>query len=482
VVGAGFAGTATAVNLLREWPGGPLELTLLERSAAFGPGVAFATPDPRHLLNVTAGGMTALPDAPSHFLDWLRARDEHAHAGTFAPRRRYGDYLRELLADAERGACREVRVERREEEAVRVVDAGNATQAFVLTRGGARLPADAVVLAVGVNRPRIPSGTAPALLGHDGWVGDPWDHPRIDALSSAERVLIVGSGLTMVDVAITLANGTRGPHLFALSRRGVLPRGHRSTAPRRLAPYRPPAGPLTADGLAWHVERAALAEVAAGGDWRTVVDGVRPYTQQLWQALPLGEQARFLARHARRWEVHRHRMAPAVSDRLRELRAGGRLTLRAGSLQRLEPAGDDTIEVSYRAAGTVERVRVDAVVNCTGPDPAPGADGDPLLTSLIEDGVARAGPLGLGLDTGPDGELRDCDGRPSSRIFTLGALRRGQLWETTAVPEIRRQAADLAALLRARGAQRSSRSSTSASGASATRTSRPELTIRASPS
>lgn len=452
VIGAGFAGTATAIQLLRAWRGGPLELTLLERAGEFGPGVAFSTPDAQHLLNVNAAGMSALPDTPSDFLDWAHARDRTVHAGTFVPRTAYGAYLRQRLAEAERQVGDSAVFTRREDEAVRIVDARDARPATVVTRGGAELTADAVVLAVGVNRPRTPSGAAPALLGHPGYVADPWDHARIAALADRERVLIVGTGLTMIDVAMSLSPGDDGPELIALSRRGVLPRAHRSRPPAHVRAFRPPLAPLTADRLAAHVESAALAEVAAGGDWRSVVDGVRPYTQQLWRSLPLGEQARFLARHARRWEIHRHRMAPGVATRLRELREAGRLSLHAGSLQRLDPAADGGIDVAYKSADGIEALHVGAVVNCTGPDPAPGADGDPLLSALIEDRIGRAGPLGLGLDTGPDGELCDCDGRPSSRLFTLGALRRGQLWETTAVPEIRLQAADLGALLAARGA------------------------------
>lgn len=453
VVGAGFAGSATAVQLLRAWDGGPLELTLIERGTGFGPGVAFSTPDARHLLNVTAGGMSALPDRPEHFLTWLRRRDPRAHAGTFAPRQAYGAYLRELLEESAAARPGAVGLTRLSDDAVRVLDGRDEQPATVVTAAGQQLPADAVVLAVGVNRPRIPPGAAPELLDHPGYVADPWDHARIAALSTAERVLIVGSGLTMVDVAISLGGEADGPRLVALSRRGLLPRAHRSGAPPHVTQFRPPLGPLSADKLAAHVEGAALAEVAAGGDWRSAVDGVRPHTQALWQALPLGEQARFLARHARRWEIHRHRMAPDVAARVRALRADGRLELRAGSLQRIAPLTDGRIEVAYRGAeGAVERIEVAAIVNCTGPDPAPGADGDPLLSRLIEDRLGRAGPLGLGLDCGPDGELRDCDGHRSGRLFTLGALRRGQLWETTAVPEIRCQAADLARLLAARGA------------------------------
>ncbi len=424
VVGAGFAGAATTVQLLRAWRGGPLQLTLLEPEAEAGPGVAFSTPDERHLLNVVAGGMSALPEAPGHFLDWLHARDPAATAGSFAPRTAYGAYLRDLLASTVAEAPEGAVFERLVDEAVDVVEGESGAAWSVVTAGGTTLPADAVVLAVGVNRPRTPSGVAPELVGHPGWIGDPWDQARLAALGDAETVAIIGSGLTMIDVAISLADGAGAPGLLALSRRGVLPRAHRSTPPQRLTTFQPPLGPLTADRLAAHVESAALAEIAAGGDWRSAVDGVRPYTQTLWQALPLGEQARFLARHARRWEIHRHRMAPGIAERVADLRASGRLELRAGSLQRVAPVAGagGAIELVYRGEEGVTRVEVDAVVNCTGPDPAPTAD--PLLNSLIAAGKARAGTLGLGLDTALDGELRDCDGNPPRPLHARRAAAR----------------------------------------------------------
>ena len=56
----------------------------------------------------------------------------------------------------------------------------------------------------------------------------------------------------------------------------------------------------------------------------------------------------------------------------------------------------------------------------------------------------RPHPLALGLDTAADGAVRDARGRASETLFALGPLRRGELWESTAVPEIRAQAHALA--------------------------------------
>ncbi|HWY24061.1 MAG TPA: hypothetical protein VNX47_04035, partial [Nevskia sp.] len=63
--------------------------------------------------------------------------------------------------------------------------------------------------------------------------------------------------------------------------------------------------------------------------------------------------------------------------------------------------------------------------------------------------------LGLGLLTDAQGALLDRDGQASTWLYTLGPARKGQLWETTAVPEIRVQAQALARrLLQLEGADR----------------------------
>ena len=68
IIGGGFSGTALAVQLLRR-SGGPV--TLIERSGAWGPGLAYGTRCDRHLLNVRAERMSLFPDDPDHFTRWL---------------------------------------------------------------------------------------------------------------------------------------------------------------------------------------------------------------------------------------------------------------------------------------------------------------------------------------------------------------------------------------------------------------------------
>jgi uncharacterized NAD(P)/FAD-binding protein YdhS len=436
VVGAGFAGTMTTVGLVDQWRcPRPLRVTLLERSGRFGPGVAYATTDDQHLLNVGARKMSALRDQPGQFVAW-----SGAHDGEFVSRGRYGEYLAHLLADAERRAGPGV-VTRRTEEAVAYADGS------VHTRGGGHHRADAVVLATGVTAPPRLPGAVDALAGAPGHVADPWAPGGLEALRrpGCSRVLIVGTGLTMVDVALTLSRGDRGPRMLAVSRHGLLPRAHRDGPCPEIAPVaRPVDGPWTADALAAHVVAAARG----ARDWRAAIDSLRPVTHGLWRALPITEQARFARDHARLWEVHRHRMATPVAARVRALRADGRLGVRAATVERVEPLPDRRIAAVLDG----RREAFDAVVNATGPDLDVRRGGDPLLTGLLEAGHAAVGPLGLGLRTDRDGALIRPDGREPATVYALGALRRGELWETTAVAEIRCQAADVAAVIAQRAA------------------------------
>jgi uncharacterized NAD(P)/FAD-binding protein YdhS len=413
VVGAGFSGTATAVALLRARPEYELEVTLVERSGVYGRGVAYSTGDRQHLLNVCAGNMSALADRPRDLVEW-----SGAPADAYLPRAAYGDYLEDVLARFDRGRLRRVR-----DEAVRI-DRG-----AVVTRGGERLEADAVVLATGISPPAAVTGPD----DHPAYVADPWDGDAVAALSG--EVLIVGTGLTMVDLALTLSARGDGTRLIAASRHGELPRCHRPGLPGPGEPAVRPGRHITADALARDVE----ASMRAADDWRTAADSLRPVAQELWRSLALEEKERFVERHARRWEVHRHRMAPEVAARLRELRAGGRLRVTAARVDAIEPCGD---RLAVRLGG--ERVVVDGVVNATGPAWDCRQGSSELVHSLLLSGAAAPGPLGLGLRTDPGGALVDRFGHASRSEFTLGALRRGELWETTAVPELRTQAAALA--------------------------------------
>lgn len=411
IIGGGAAGTLTAINLLHRpaGTGGPCRIVLLDRLGRHGRGTAYSTTDERHLLNVPAARMSAFPGDPRHFLRWARSVGVEITDDTYAPRRLYGDYLAHTLAAA-RGAAPDVTVSRITATATAVTepDGGGARMRVHLGAGG-RIDADLVVVATG-NQP--PGDPVPELRRCSRYVADPWRPRALDAPRG--RVLCIGTGLTMIDVALTLA---RDPDtvVYAVSRHGLTPRPHRTDltpAAGKPAAYesghRPPDGPLRlVDAIAWW-----RGLVRASADWRQAMDMARPYISDVWGRLSDADRGVFVRRLARYWEVHRHRMPEAGARRIDALRREGRLRFVSGTVRDAEPYRD-VIEVHVGD----RLLSADWVINCTGPREQ--ASDNPLFRRLTTTGLAH--------------------------LFTVGPPRRGTLYESTAIPEIRVQAARLAA-------------------------------------
>jgi uncharacterized NAD(P)/FAD-binding protein YdhS len=422
IIGAGASGTLTAVQYARI-AGEGARGALIDAGARAARGLAYGTPYGAHLLNVPAGRMSAFPDDPEHFYRWLRARYATAQPGTFAPRALYGDYLASLLADEPAYS----RVQRMGGSAVGLTRSGDDW--LVHLHDGRTLAARNVVLALGNLPPADPlqlDGDPPAE-----YVRDPWAPGAAIGLSPDAPVLLIGSGLTAVDVAVALRHeGHRGV-IYALSRHGRLPHPH---APFTAHPVELPGECATPLGALRYVR----GRVAAGEEWRAVVDSLRPHTTPIWQAWSLAQRGAFLRHLKNLWDVHRHRAAP-------EVRAELSVELLRGRIVALYPG----IRVEWRPAGAVSArtLEVARVINCTGPASDYARLDLPLVVQMRRAGWLTPDPLRLGIETATDGRLLGTDGQPVDGLFTLGPLRRPALWESTAIPEIREQAAELAKLL-----------------------------------
>ena len=432
IVGGGYSGTMLAARLAETGVGS----TIIDRTGRFGPGVAYSTPFDGHLLNVRSCSMSAVVSEPGDFVRWLEANHPQFSAPDgFAPRRLFGLYVQDRLAAVE--AAHPRLIQRCAGEAAAVIDGG------VRLANGQTVAAMAVVLATGNPAPR----TAGSEEGGDdsgSVIADPWAPGALERIGDDDDILIVGTGLTMVDMLLVLeARGWRG-RATAMSRRGLMPRAHKAIPDR---PAEPDAA-MTHGPLSMRTGAArALAEQAG---WRSMMEGLRPVTAGLWQEADIATRGR-IVRHLRPWwDVHRHRIAPAVAAVMYRLLADQRLVLSAGRVRRITTEGRGvSLDWSPRHSGPKPALTAHWLIDCTGPGHDPARD--PLTSPLIESGRARLDPLRLGLDLDGCGRVVDAAGVADPGLFVLGPPARAAFWETIAVPDIRKRIEDVAAALAGRG-------------------------------
>ncbi len=431
IIGAGFSGTLQAINLLRH--DGP-RATLIERAPRPGEGLAYGAAWPDHVLNVRAGNMSALPDDPDNLVRWLAANGREEAGADFVQRVTYGAYLRDLLAKALETCGGRLEVLRDDATDVEKSSSG----ARVTLAGGRTIEADAAVLAVGNLPPHDPPGFADAGLSAERYKSDPWARDVATGLNDDDTVLLIGTGLTMVDIALLLESTGYKGKIIALSRRGLIPQRHDAPGPMypKLA-ERPVASPSELVHM--------VRERGEAIGWRNAVDELRPYTQAMWANASDAERARFL-RHLRPWwDVHRHRLAPSVANRLAGMIDRGQLEIVAGkTISAVED--DNGITMTWRRRGNdaPETLTAQRIINCTGPQGDLTRTTEPLLASLRDRGIIRPDAARIGLDVDGCARTIAADGRGNDWLYALGPMTRGAFWEIVAVPDIRQQTWNLA--------------------------------------
>ena len=433
IIGGGASGVLMAAHLLRA-PQGQAQVTIIEGRHMLGCGIAYSTSDPDHLLNTRASSMSAFPDRPDHFRDWLARQGISAGPqawDSFVSRTTYGSYMASLIEPWTRGeGSRRLRCLR--DFCMSLTEDAKDVTAHL--SDGRIIRADKAVLATGHALPEPDP---------QGLVQGSWDQQELPGRD--DRVVIVGSGLSMVDQVLSLLRRGHRGDILVVSRRAQLPREHAETQPLAVAAENIPFGAPVSQMMAWLRGLARQAE-DAGGSWRDAVDGVRPHLRAIWQALPLAERLRFLRHAAGWWEVHRHRLPPESAAPMRAAIRTGRIRLLAASFQGAERHCDGQLlaVIRCRGSGTEQRVKAARIIDCRGIRRDPEENATPVVASLLRDGRARIDPLRLGLDVSPEAALLDRHGIPSTCIFAIGPASRAAFWEIMAIPDIRNQTAQLA--------------------------------------
>lgn len=448
IVGAGFSGVATAIQLLHRLPGGS-ELSLINRTGLFARGMAYGTQSPEHLLNVPAARMDVAPGIAPRFVDWLSEVGMATEPHQFVSRQHYGAYLQACLERASAGRA-DIRLRLLRDSVEQLERRDGAPSLRIRLQGThERVAVDRVVLALGHFAPAPPHAALKQLPPHR-YVNDPWSDTSFDGLHPNDDLLLVGSGLTALDVLVSLRlRGHRG-RITVLSRRGLRPQRHRAneTPP---AGWTPPSQWLQAsEPLRRRLRtlRVMVIEAAQSGlDWRDVWGGLREHTPALWQGLSASQRGQFMRHLQVYWDIHRHRAAPAAYEAFEELLRSGQARLLAGRILDLVEA-DSGVQLKWRPRGgpsaDVRTLTAARIINCAGPSSTIKAESSPLLAQLRQDGLLSPCPQGLGLLVDEQCRALDAHGKPQTDLFYIGPLLKAQHWEATAVPELREHAALLA--------------------------------------
>lgn len=450
VVGGGFSGSITAAQIIRQAKasGTTLRVVLLEVRGSIGEGLAYSSREDCHLLNVPAGRMSAWPDQPGDFVRWACGRDGKVTADDFLPRQWYGEYIRQTVMRAAADAGDSIEFSVAFDEVRRIARHPGGGWLLNLARG-VPLRADAVVLAVGHRAPNDPLGrkwTGPRTR----FISDPWKAFAMNAVPADDAVVILGTGLTAVDAVMSLVNRGHRGQITLVSRRGLLPQPH-------LAGNGPPVDlnamvtelkshpPLRALTLLRRLRQRVAEAQADGIAWQYVIDGLRPHIAGLWGTMAISERRRFLSHMRAFWEVHRHRMPVPVANRFTALLASGAVRVIAGRTESVKADGEILHVVAReKQTGLVRELACGWIVNATGPSPSNSATANPAIGSLLIQGLLAVDEQNLGVKTAADGTAIDARGQTVSDLLVVGTLRKPELWESTAVPELRTQAANAA--------------------------------------
>lgn len=444
IVGAGFSGAMVAAHLLRDCRS-PLRVVLLESRGAIGRGLAYSTLHDRHVLNVPCSKMGAWPEDLGGFHRWASARIPGLPEGAFVSRGLYGQYIESQLRDAEDRAGPGVELEVVPMAAVDLRWRG--TRALVELENRQPLQADHVVLAMGSGPARLPLPLLNVAQQTDRVVSLPFAPGALGSVAEGDRVLILGTGLTMYDTVIALRDQGHRGQILAVSRRGRTPFAH--------APSRPPhwasawSSSLdsigTVKGVVREVREACDRAEREGTGWRGVIDSMRPHLPAIWASWSIDERVRFLKWAAPFWDAVRHRCAPEVAREIDDLRGERHLSIERARVRSFELIGQEIeAEFASRSGDGPDAQRFDRVLVCAGPESDVKRWPNPLMKSLLAQGLVTPDPLRLGVRTAGDGGVVGSDGEPVDWLSLVGPLRKADLWENTAVPELRTGAADTA--------------------------------------
>ena len=443
IIGGGLSGALVAMQLAQT--PGSYEILMIEKNPELlGRGVAYQYDFTHQPLNVVAGGMSLFPDKPLDFVNWLEDNHfkynhliEKVSPQEFIPRKIFGDYVLENLERVQQETVGRLQI--RIDEAISVLDYG--ARKTVVLASGAALHADHVILALGNFPPAD-------LFQHDNpvqkdwrYCGSPWTDKVYSQISGNEDILLVGSGLTAVDIVLGLLLRNFKGKVTILSRRGRFPLPHDLS--QQPFPLTEPDIQHPRKMLLWIRK---LIRNNPTVSWSAILDGLRPYTKKIWLQWTLVEKKYFLQKIRAYWEIARHRIPEKSSVLLKGMINNGQLELKKGYIINAT-ATTAGIEISYCSEGVEVSKTFHKVINCTGPESNYRKVRFPIISDLVGRGKVKTDELGLGIQCTPEGRIINAQDKIETGLWCIGPMRKSVLWETTALRELREQALELVLLI-----------------------------------
>jgi uncharacterized NAD(P)/FAD-binding protein YdhS len=453
IIGGGFTGTMTAVHLL-EKSTEPCEIMIINKKDSLNKGTAYNPYSDNQLLNVITGKMSAFADKPDHFLDWVMKKKEFADKdktlilNAFLPRKLYGEYLSEIWKESLKTAVsKKIKISEIDNyvEDIEIKD----DSVFVITGKGEVHKSDYCIIATGNNIPGNPAIKNTGFYKSKNYFKNPWNIESVKDLKNNLPVLIIGNGLTMVDTVFgLLEQGFRG-EIFSISNNGfnILPHRHSGLKYSKLTEELKEN--ISLFELLKLVNKHIKTVREFGVSAEPVIDSLRPHTQKIWKSLSEKERKLFMSRLRHLWGVARHRIPLHSHDKIQQLRIEGKLHINAGKiLDIIETENGIMTEYFDKKENKIKILYVSRVINCTGPESDLMKLDDSFLKNCLKKGILIQDKLKLGISTDTDSfKVINSSGKMHKNLFTIGSNLKGELWESTAVNELRGQSEKLAGYL-----------------------------------
>ena len=442
IIGGGFSGCMLAHHLLEKTEN--FQVVIFNKSNRIGPGLAYEPQSSTMLLNVKAGKMSAFPAIPSDFVDWLikenifpfKTSDEITDS--FVSRELYGYYLDHIWQN-----ILQIHGARITEVINEVITISHRIDTFTIETKTKEYEVQYCVLATGNEKPRNPLLSDTAFISSQNYHQNPWAIP-IEKIHNSRPILIIGTGLTMVDTIQLLRKNLKNGIVYCISPHGFKILAHENSI-------------ISYDDILEKIQLSGrLADLLAQfntakkeikkrkGTLDALINYFRPITGIIWQGFTPYEKNFFLEHLRHKWGVARHRIPPISFQQINKEIQDKKLNINAGKIKEIIE-NESGLNVRYfdNAQNKELSLTVSCIINCTGPEGDVSKMKHGLLLNLLKKGIIAPGPSNLGVQVSVN-DMRIKNTRNITKLYAIGNLLRGELWESTAVNELRSQTEILA--------------------------------------